>query len=96
MSGGLLQRGRRILLQMRVVTLSKMLGDGPWLWAATGRLQAANGLEPPALPWYAEPTDQTTLTIAYWREKGKPGFYNRHWRKRARYARHVLKGNDGH
>lgn len=85
---------RAAVLFARVHALTG-LGDGPWLWAASGRLMAATGLEPPTLPWYADAGDVTAISVAYWRERGRAGYYNRSWRKRARYARHVLEGNDG-
>lgn len=86
---------RQRQLHARSMMLARTLGDGPWLWAAAGRLNAATGLEPPAMPWYADAGDQTALSVAYWRERGRAGFYNRSWRKRPRYARHLLGGNDG-
>lgn len=86
---------RAAYLYTRVNSLQRTLGDGPWLWAAAGRLMAASGLEPPGQPWYAEPGDVTAVMVAYHRERSQPGYYNRSWRKRGRYARRVLEGNHG-
>lgn len=84
-----MSHARSLSLFLRMQTAA-YLGDGPWLWALSGRLQAALGYERPALPWYAEQKDVTPLVIAWEREHGFAGFYNRHWRKRDRYAHHVL------
>lgn len=83
---------RAARLHTRLVMLSRVLGDGPWIHATTGRLHAAAGLEPPGLPWYAVAGDVTPITVAYARESGRAGYYNRSWRKRDRYARHWLEG----
>lgn len=86
-----LQLVRAIALSARVLSLARTLGPGPWLWAAQARLWGATDVERPGLPWYANTDDQTPVTIAWERERGNRGFYNRHWRKRAYYARRVLK-----
>jgi hypothetical protein len=70
--------------------LSRTLGPGPWLWAAQARLWSATEVDRPVLPWYANVGDQTPVTVAWERERGYRGFYNRHWRKRLRYARRML------
>lgn len=86
---------RHVILGARIAMLARVFGDGPWLWAATGRLMAASGLEPPVRPWYANGRDVTAVIIGYEREKYGAGYFNRSWRKRDRYARHVLEGNHG-
>ncbi len=84
------QLGRAIVLSHRVLSLSRSLGPGPWLWAAQARLWGATDVERPGLPWYADVDDETPVTIAWERERGRAGYVNRHWRKRLRYLRRVL------
>ena len=70
-------------LGQRLALLSTTLGDGPWLDAVRGRLDAALGNEP-WLPWWATRADHVPSVVAWERERGLDGYLNRSARRHLR------------